>query len=106
MGQSNSETTQDSSNDFDVQYDYEIECCGVDRSTVREVRNILHESGIREDQFAVTHADSNPSAGPVLRIKGLEQDTAEDMLTHLREEGLKEIAEDVLTAVILPETSS
>lgn len=106
MSQSNSEAAQDSSNGFSVEYDYEIECCGVDRSTVREVRDILHESGIREDKFGVVQADSNPSAGPVLRVKGLEQDSAEDMLAHLREEGLEEIADEVLTIVILPEASA
>lgn len=105
MSQSTPDAAQGSGNGFSTEYDYEIECSGLDRSTVHEVRDILHNSGIREEKFGVVQADSNPSGGPVLRIKGLEHDSAEDMLGHLREEGLEEIADDVLTVVILPEAS-
>lgn len=103
MSQPETETQQeDSDNGFSVEYDYEIECCGVDRETVLAVEDIVSEAGIRAEKFAFTHTETSRSDGPMLRLKGLEQETAEDVAGYLRENGITEAVGESVVIVILP----
>ncbi|QLH82298.1 hypothetical protein [Halosimplex pelagicum] len=102
MSQSNPESANNGNSGPAVQYDYELSCTGMNRETVLEIEDIVRESGIREDRFAFTHVEESDPTGPLIRIKGLERDVAETVITNLRENGLSEIFNDTLTLVILP----
>jgi len=102
MSQSNTESGHDSGNGFSVQYDYEISCTGMEHETVLKIEDVVRKSGIREDQFAFTHVEKEDPNGPLIRIKGLEADVAETVITNLRENGLTEIFDDSLAIIVLP----
>lgn len=102
MSQSNTESRHESGSDFSVQYNYEISCSGMERETVLEIEDVVRKSGIREDKFAFTHIEKEDPNGPLIRIKGLEPDIAETVITNLRENGLTEIFDDSLAIVVLP----
>lgn len=102
MSQSNTDSSQDGNSEFSVQYDYEIECSGMSRETVLDIEDVVDESGIRAEKFAFTHTEESQPAGPLIRLKGLKQDAAEDVVANLRENGITEVVDDSLTIVILP----
>lgn len=103
MSHSDTEPSQEKPDSgFSVEYDYEIECCGMDRKTVLEVEDVVSEAGIRAEKFAFTHTETSQSDGPMLRLKGLEQETAEDVVGHLRENGITEAVGESIVIVILP----
>jgi hypothetical protein len=106
MSRSNATSAeQEANSEFSVEYDYEIECCGVEQETVNTVEEFASESGIRTDKFAFTHSEQSTVDGPLLRIKGLDQESAEKLVRVLRDKGLSEIFDQDIVITILSDSS-
>lgn len=85
-----------------VQYNYEIQCSGVSRDTVSNIEDLVNDNGIRTENFAFTHREESTTHSPMLRIKGLEMSTAENIAKLLRENNITEIVGESVVICLLP----
>lgn len=81
---------------------YEVECCNVDDNTVQDVKELADNAGIRVENFEFKQSDDSATDIPCLRVKRLEQDTAESLIETLHKNGLMDIFDGNPIVTVLP----
>lgn len=102
MSQSNSASPNQSTEAQFSTAHFQIECCDIDRDTIGEIETLAAEAGIRTENFEFAHSEDSITGSPTLRVKGLEHESAEQLIKTLAEDGLMETVDDNLLITILP----